>query len=95
MKVWNNELGRKSNFREGHSWSKIMDNVSKGDKVINGSGEVLICTDILDLNKFHNFGRKAMQVYLHPTKKDGTLHKGRSFICYKNDGTGWEKEKTE
>ena len=94
MKVWNNELyGRKSNFREGHSWTEIMDNVKEGEKVINGIGEVLICVRKLDLNEYHDFGEKCLQVYLHPTKKDGTLHKGRSYICYRNDGNFlWEKE---
>ncbi len=93
MKVWDNELGRKSKFRKGHSWSKIMDNVNEGDKVINDIGEVLICTMKLDLNEYHNFGEKNLRIYLHPTKKDGTLHKGRSSICYRNDGNfSWGRE---
>jgi len=93
MKVWDNELGRKSKFRKGHSWRKILDNVNEGDKVINGSNEVFICTMKLDLNEYHNFGEKNLRIYLHPTKKDGTLHKGRSSICYRNDGNFlWERE---
>jgi hypothetical protein len=92
MKVWNNQLGKKTKWKEGHSSTEIMDNVNVGDKVINGIGEVLICTMKLDLNEYHNFGEKSLRVYLHPTKKDGTLHKGRSSISYKNDGMGWERE---
>ena len=93
MKVWNNELGYKTDWKEGHSWRDIMDNVNEGDKVINGMGQILICTMKLDLNKYHNFGEKKLQVYLHPTKKDGTLHKGRKAICYRSVGEFcWETE---
>tara|TARA_R100001244_G_scaffold123332_1_gene93009 strand:- start:302 stop:616 length:315 start_codon:yes stop_codon:yes gene_type:complete len=91
-KVWNNELAGKTNFRKGHSWNKIMDSVKEGDKVINGIGEVFICTNKYDLNEYHDFGHKALRVTLHPTKKDGTIHKGRRWIAFVDSGTGWEIE---
>lgn len=99
MKVWNNQLGKKTKWKEGHSWTEILDNVKEGDKVINGIGEVFICNWTFDTiaslkedNIEHSLGDKFLTVWLHPTKKDGTLHKGRSSISYQNKGTGWERE---
>tara|TARA_R100000654_G_C2605565_1_gene115770 strand:+ start:261 stop:545 length:285 start_codon:yes stop_codon:yes gene_type:complete len=93
MKVWNNELGYKTDWKEGHCWIDIMDNVNEGDIVINGRGQILICTMKLDLDKYNDFGEKKLMVWLHPTKKDGTLHKGRSAIRYRSVGEfTWERE---
>ena len=96
--TWNNELARNSNFVEGHGWSEIMDNIKEGDKVIDGIGEVLICTSTLDLEKFSAeagvvLGYTSLMVTLQPTKKDGTLHKGKASINFSNVGcSGWERD---
>jgi hypothetical protein len=94
-KVWDNELASKTDFREGHGWSEIMDNIKEGDKVINGIGEVFICTyqtnnSLSGEGKDFNNGLN-WSVDLHPTKKDGSLNKGMSFISYVNFGTGWSR----
>jgi len=93
-KVWDNELASKTNFRQGHDWTQILNNVKEGDKVINGIGEVFICTDYSDYEliegKIFNEGFN-WSVHLHPTKKDGTIHRGMSFISYVNWGTGWSR----
>ena len=96
-KVWDNELASKTNFRQGHDWSQILNNVQEGDKVINGIGEVFICTYQTDRELIVSSGNKIFNngfnwsVHLHPTKKDGTIHRGMSFISYVNWGTGWSR----
>ena len=93
-KVWDNELASKTNFRQGHDWTQIMNNVQEGDKVINGIGEVFICIyqtdEKLIEGKVFNEGFN-WSVDLHPTKKDGTLHRGMAQISYVNYGTGWDR----
>jgi len=93
-KVWDNELASKTDFRQGHDWTQIMNNVQEGDKVINGIGEVFICIyqtdEKLIEGKVFNEGFN-WSVDLHPTKKDGTLHRGMAQISYVNYGTGWDR----
>ena len=97
-KVWDNELANKTEFREGHGWSEIMDKVKEGDKVINGVGQVFICTYQTDRELIVSTGNEIFNngfnwsVHLHPTKKDGTLHRGMSHISYVNFGTGWSRD---
>tara|TARA_R110000744_G_scaffold171989_1_gene290496 strand:- start:1276 stop:1611 length:336 start_codon:yes stop_codon:yes gene_type:complete len=76
---------------------EIMNDIKEGDTFISNNGEVLICTATYDLNKIAaeagvSLDYKALSVALSPTKKDGTIHKGRSPVYYKTTEDGWEKE---
>lgn len=94
--VWDNELFRMSEYKEGTGWSEIMDNVHVGDKVINGTGTEFLVIMIIE-NQFDdkwtndkNVGLNWLTV-LHPTKLDGTVHRGLASIEYHNIGFGWER----
>ena len=97
-KVWDNELAGKTEFREGHDHSLIMDNINAGDIHILGTGEKCICVSTHKKEECDKFkwleGRDVGQnwsVTVHPTKKDGTVHRGLASYEWTNFGLGWER----
>jgi len=97
-KVWDNELAGKTDFREGHDHSQIMDNINVGDIHILGTGEKCICVYAhkkLEEDKHPCFNGidvgNNWSVSVHPTKKDGTVHRGLASYEWKHDGCGWDR----
>jgi len=100
-KVWDNELAGKTDFREGHDHSQIMDNINVGDIHILGNGEKCICVfahkkverDTHPCFAGIDVGNNWL-VSVHPTKKDGTVHRGLASYEWVHDGySGWDRLK--
>jgi hypothetical protein len=70
MRTWNNTKQQLPNgkFTVQDWWDDILDNVKEGDKVINGTDTLFICTRI----KRHDTKNQNSQVSLHYAKKDET-----------------------
>jgi len=98
-KVWNNELAGNTDFHEGHGHSEIMDNIVEGDIHILGNGEKCICIyahkkqeDDEDVNFLkHILVGQNWSVIVHPTKKNGTIHRGMASYEWSSFGHGWDR----
>ena len=98
-KVWDNELAGKTEFREGHDHSQIMDNINEGDIHILGTGTKCICICAYkkrEEDKHVNYLKgidigNNWSVSVHPTKKDGTIHRGVASYEWNHDGCGWNR----
>lgn len=94
--MWNNQLFRESDHKDGDAWSDIMNMANVGDTVINGVGQEFLVIRVIvnekdgDWTTKQNRGLNWLCV-LHPTKKDGTVHRGLASESFENVGFGWEK----
>ncbi len=68
MRIWNNELFRTSDHKEGDSYSDICDNAKKGDIWISGLGTKGVITATFSDKDINNGLNRS--IYVQQTKKD-------------------------